>query len=107
MKTNDLALFSAPLVLMSLLSFSNAAFASSSEAWNEAYKKAIDTCVKESGLAEAKPAGKFYVFDDSTGYVVEVEGKSLSGKSAQKLRVMCLVSRDFKTAQIQEGILVK
>ncbi|RYZ81838.1 MAG: hypothetical protein EOP04_23230 [Proteobacteria bacterium] len=100
-------LFSASFVLMSVLSFSNVALASSTDAWNEAYKKAIETCVKESGLADAKPVGKLYVFDDTTGYVLEVEGKSIVGKSTQKLKVMCLVSRDFKSTQIQEGLSVK
>jgi hypothetical protein len=86
------------------IALSGSVFASTGESWNESYKKVVETCVKESKLVQAKAVGKLYVFSDSAGYVLEVEGLADVKKKSPKVKLMCLTSRDFKTTEIQEGI---
>ena len=82
----------------------NVCFPSSPEAWQQHNKEVISTCLKLSGLHNARPVGEIAGFDDSIGYdVLLIRGNYPQPymKNA-KATYYCLFNRRTRKASVTE-----
>jgi hypothetical protein len=88
MKSLSLALVTGALLL------STQALASSSDAWAQHDADVKASCIKASGLKNAKPLGDIVLFEDNVGSALLLEGTIPSkNNKVQRERKLCLYER--------------
>ena len=91
-------------ILLGCAALSNAAHASSDQAWNDHYKQMNERCIAASGLKNVKVLGKPAEFDDRVGYsALLLEGrypqKHMNNRKGTEL---CLFDKQRKAAFVTE-----
>ena len=92
------------LAILCVTAFVSQAHASSSEAWAANDKAVLESCIKASGLKDAKPVGTPAQFDDRVGYTAllmqgQYPQKHMKGRQGSEL---CLYNGKTKTAYVTE-----
>lgn len=93
------------MLISILMLFTYTTMASSPDAWISHYEEVEATCLKSSGLREAKSIGDIIGFGDDIGYDALV----ISGRYPQphmknaKSTVLCLFNRSTRVATISEA----
>lgn len=94
----------ASLAFLCLTALATQAQASSANAWAAHDKVALESCIRSSGLKDAKPVGTPAQFDDRVGYTaILMQGqypqKHMKGRQGTEL---CLFNSKSKAAFVTE-----
>lgn len=85
--------------------------ASSPEAWAKHLQEVTSSCIRVSGLRNARSAGKIIIFGDDVGYdVLMIKGNYPQPHMKNRVgQMLCLFNRRTRKANISEadGILNK
>ena len=94
----------ASLAMLCVTAFASQAYASGSDAWAAHDTAVLTSCIKASGLKDAKPVGTPAQFDDRVGYTAllmqgQYPQKHMKGRQGTEL---CLYNGKAKTAYVTE-----